>query len=85
MMAVTRKPTSVGEMLTLEFLKPMNISPSRLARNAGVSTHVIDAIARDEVEVSVELARSLSRALGTSAEFWLHLQTRNRLWRAQFD
>jgi antitoxin HigA-1 len=82
MMTVTRKPTSIGEMLTEEFLEPMNISRTRLAHECGVPLHVIDAIARDEVQVSVALARSLSRALGTSPEFWLNLQTRNRLWQA---
>lgn len=38
MIETNRKPTTIGEMLTCEFLEPLELSQTELARLMGVKT-----------------------------------------------
>ncbi|OGQ05207.1 MAG: addiction module antidote protein, HigA family [Deltaproteobacteria bacterium RIFCSPLOWO2_01_44_7] len=64
-----------GEILEEEFLKPMGISQSKLARDIQVPHRRVNEIIRGKRNVSPDSAMRLSRYFGTSAEFWLNLQT----------
>ena len=64
-----------GEILDEEFLRPMNITQYRLARAIGVDARRIHAIVHGERSISAETALLLSRYFGSSAGFWMGLQT----------
>jgi addiction module HigA family antidote len=71
-------PVHPGEVLSEEFLKPMNLSQNRLALNIGVPARRINEIVLGKRSISADTALRLGRYFGTSAEFWLGLQ-------AQYD
>ncbi len=72
-------PVHPGEILNEEFLLPMNISQYRLAKAIGVDARRIHAIVHGERSVTAETALLLSRYFGTTAEFWMGLQTQYEL------
>jgi addiction module HigA family antidote len=65
---------SVGEILSEEFLEPLEITPYRLAKDLHVATSSILDIVHDRRRLSVDMALRLSRYFGTSERFWLNLQ-----------
>ncbi|MCX8110847.1 MAG: HigA family addiction module antitoxin [Syntrophorhabdaceae bacterium] len=68
-------PVHPGEVLLEEFLKPMGISQNKLALNIGVSPKRINEIVLGKRGVTADTALRLARFFGTSAEFWLGLQS----------
>jgi len=74
---VTKKlpPMHPGEVLREDFLGPLGLSPGRLAKICGVPRTRIERLANEETSITADTALRLSRALGTSAELWLSLQT----------
>ena len=77
-----RAPTAPGEMLLVEFLKPMRISQSAFAVRLGVSFPRLNEIINGKRAVTADTALRLARVLGTSADFWLNLQASVDMWRA---
>ena len=63
-----------GEVLLEEFLKPLDISQNKLARAMGVPPRRINEIVHGKRAVTADTAIRLSRALGTSEQFWMGLQ-----------
>ena len=80
-----RKPLSVGEMLTEEFLAPLRITQARLAEAMGVSRKTVNELCTGRRAVTADTALMLERVFGNSAEFWLNLQRRNDLWEAMHN
>lgn len=68
-------PVHPGEVLLEEFLKPMGISQNRLAINISVPARRINEIVLGKRGVSADTALRFERFFGTSAEFWLGLQS----------
>jgi addiction module HigA family antidote len=68
-------PVHPGEILQEEFMKPLGISQNRLGRDLGVSPRRINEIVHGKRSITADTALRLSRYFGTSAEFWLGLQT----------
>lgn len=68
-------PVHPGEILWEEFMKPLGISQNRLGRDLGVSPRRINEIVHGKRSMTADTALRLSRYFGTSAEFWLGLQT----------
>ena len=68
-------PVHPGEVLFEEFLKPMRISQNRLALNIGVPARRINEIVLGKRGITADTALRLARFFGTSAEFWLGLQS----------
>lgn len=64
-----------GEILREEFLKPLEISQYRVAQDIGVSPRRINEIVHGQRAVTANTALRLGRYFGTSAQFWLNLQT----------
>lgn len=67
-------PIKPGEILQEEFLAPMNIGQNQLARDIGVPVSRIADIIKGKRAITPDTALRLSRAFGTSPEFWLNLQ-----------
>jgi len=70
----TIPPTHPGEVLSEEFLKPMGLSQSALARRIRVAPRRINEIVNAKRGISADTALRLSAFFGNSAEFWLGLQ-----------
>jgi addiction module HigA family antidote len=68
-------PIHPGEVLCEEFLKPMGISQNRLAINIGVPPRRINEIVLGKRGITADTALRLAKFFGTSAEFWLGLQS----------
>ena len=64
-----------GEVLREEFLKPMNITPYRLARRLFVSPPTVNDIVLERRRITPEMAARLAVVFGTSEQFWLNLQS----------
>ena len=63
-----------GEHL-LEELKELGISAAELARKLDVPTNRVTAIVRGQRGITGDTALRLAHFFGTSAEFWLNLQS----------
>ena len=63
-----------GEILLEEFLKPLNLSQNRLAREVGVPPRRINEIVLGKRSVTADTALRLARYFGTSDRFWIGLQ-----------
>src|SRR5881394_680152 len=72
-----------GEILAEEFLKPMDITQYRLAKDIGVPPRRINEIVRGLRAITADTALRLGRYFGTTPEFWLNLQTHYDLEREQ--
>lgn len=64
-----------GEILSEEFLKPMNISQNKLAMDIHVPTPRINAIVKGTRSISADTALRLGRYFGTGPELWSNLQS----------
>ena len=68
-------PVHPGEVLLEEFLQPMGISRSRLAKDTNVPPRRINEIVRGTRAITADTAIRLARYFGTSERFWLNLQS----------
>ena len=85
---MTRTPTKLppihpGEILNEEFLGPLQITGSRLAKSIGVDARRVRAIILGERSITAEMALLFSRFFGNSAEFWMGIQSQYDLEREQ--
>ena len=69
-------PIHPGEILLEEFLSPLAVSQSRLAKETSVPPRRINEIVRGSRSISADTALRLARYFGTSERFWLNLQAR---------
>jgi addiction module HigA family antidote len=76
-------PTHPGEVLFEEFLKPMCMSQYRLARDIHVPPRRINEIVHGTRSISANTALRLARRFGTSAQFWMNLQTAHDIAKEQ--
>lgn len=75
-----RRPLTVGQMLTAEFLEPMNITISELADAMGVHRNTLSRIVHDKGVLTAPMAIKLAVALGNTPEFWLNIQHAVEIW-----
>lgn len=76
-------PVTPGEILREEFMVPLGLSARALARELGWPANRVTAIVAGERAVTAESAIALGERFGTSAEFWMNLQTRHDLEKAR--
>ena len=68
-----------GEVLSKEFLDPLQVSQYRLATEIGVPPRRINEIIHGIRGISADTALRLEKYFGASATFWMNLQTRYEL------
>jgi antitoxin HigA-1 len=71
-----------GEILQLDFLEPLEITPYRLSKDIGVAQTRISEILAEKRSITADTALRLSKYFGNSAQFWLNLQTQYDLRQA---
>jgi addiction module HigA family antidote len=63
-----------GEVLAEEFLKPLNITAYKLAKDIEIPQTRISEIVKGNRRITADTALRLSKYFGNSAKFWLGLQ-----------
>jgi addiction module HigA family antidote len=76
-------PIHPGEVLKEEFLVPLGFSINKLALDLHIAPSRVSMIVNQRRSITAETAMRLDRYFGTSAEFWLNLQSRYDLLRAK--
>ena len=76
-MSITNKmrPIHPGEILREEFLVPLKLNAHALAIELKVPAPRINDIVRERRAITPDTALRLARYFGTTAQFWLNLQT----------
>jgi addiction module HigA family antidote len=74
-MAGKLEPMHPGEVLREEFLLPLKMSAGALAKACGLPRTRIERIAGEQTGITADTALRLSKALGTTAQLWLNLQS----------
>ena len=69
-------PIHPGEILNEEFMKPLQISQYRLAKDLSVPPRRINEIIQGKRRISADTALRLGRYFKMTPEFWLKLQSR---------
>ena len=75
--------TSPGEMLVVEFLKPLGLGQNRLAMSIHVPTTRIGEIVRGKRAITPDTALRLARFFDNSPEFWKNLKQLHDLTKAK--
>ncbi len=65
----------IGEILSEEFLKPLNISQNALAIAIGVPSNRINAIIRGQRSITADTDLRLTKYFGLSKGYFLRIQT----------
>lgn len=73
-MTMLQVPVHPGEILKHEFLEPLGLSAGKLAGHIHVPRTRIERLINEETSMTIDTAKRLSKALGTSVEFWMNLQ-----------
>lgn len=76
-------PIHPGEILLEDFMKPLELSQYRVAKDIGVPTLRINQIVNGKRAITADTAMRLARYFGTSPDVWLRLQARFDLETAQ--
>ena len=63
-----------GEILNLEFLKPLEITAYRLSKDLQIPQTRISEIIKGNRRITADTALRLSKYFGNSAKFWLGIQ-----------
>ncbi len=82
MLATKRKPSTVGEILVEEFLRPLELTQAELAEAMGVPRKHVNQLCNNRRAITAPTALILARVFGTSPDFWLNAQRRTDLWEA---
>ena len=76
-------PVHPGKILLEEFLEPMGISQYRLARDISVPPRRINEIVHQKRAVTADTALRLGIFFDMSPQFWMNLQSRYELEKAE--
>lgn len=81
MIITKRQPISVGEMITEEYLVPLNLTQGKLAQAMGVSRKTVNELCTGKRMVTVDTAMLLAKVFENTPDFWLNIQRRNDIWK----
>ncbi|VTX48048.1 Antitoxin HigA [uncultured Actinomyces sp.] len=83
MSVATVAPIHPGEVLMEDFIEGFGITQHKLAVAIGVPPRRINEIVYGKRGITADTAVCLSRYFGTTSEFWINLQMRYELDRAE--
>ncbi|NQZ58173.1 MAG: HigA family addiction module antidote protein [Lentisphaeraceae bacterium] len=67
--------TSPGDLLKRQYLEPLNVSAYRLAKTTNLPQTRIGDIINKNRAITAETALKFARFFGTTAQFWMNIQT----------
>jgi addiction module HigA family antidote len=68
-------PVHPGEVLKADFLEPLGLSVNALSKAIKVPRARLNDVVRGQRGISADTAMRLARYFGTSAQFWMNLQS----------
>ena len=74
-----------GEILKEEFMIPLNLSSTKLAKSISVPTNRITSIINGTRSITGDTAIRLSLYFGTTPDFWMNLQKAYEIRKAEMD
>lgn len=77
MLTTKRNPATVGEILTEEFMQPMDLTPAALADAMGMPRKHVKELCNNRRSVTAPTALILARVFANTPAFWLNTQRRN--------
>jgi antitoxin HigA-1 len=77
------EPIHPGEVLMEDFIEGFGITQNKLAVSIGVPPRRINEIVHGKRGITADTALRLAKYFGTSAEFWINLQSHYELARAE--
>jgi len=81
-MSLLENPVHPGEVLKELYLDPMDMGAIAFARRLNVPRTRIERLLKGQTSVTPDTALRLSKALGTTPEFWINMQTNYDMARA---
>ena len=81
----TRPPTHPGQIIKYDYLEPLSLTVTELAKYLNTSRVTVSKIINARAPVTADMALRLAKAFNTSAELWLGLQKQYDLWHAEHD
>ncbi len=75
-------PLHPGEILRVDILPCLSMTPAELARHLDIPRHDLDSLLAERTGITPDLAKRLGLALGHGAHHWLALQMQYDLWKA---
>lgn len=83
MFNIKREPTHPGDILLHEFMEPLGISQTQLAKDLNTTFRTINEIINHKRGISPEMAVRLARYFSTSEELWINLQMQHEIYRVK--
>ena len=79
----TQEPTHPGAVIKETYLAPLGLTVTEAADALGVTRKTFSELVNGHSGVSIHMALRLSRAFGTTPEYWLNMQQTYDLERAK--
>ncbi|MDE0240607.1 MAG: HigA family addiction module antitoxin [bacterium] len=76
-------PPHPGSIVERQCLEPLGPTVTRAARGLGVTRQALSELVNERSGVSVEMAKRLSKAFGSTRETWLGMQMAWYLWQVR--
>jgi len=83
MIEIKRQPVHPGEVLREEFLKPLGLIQSHVAKALHTSFRAVNELVNEKRGITTEMALRLSKYFGTTPQLWLNLQNQYDLYKVQ--
>ncbi len=80
MIFTKRQPVSIDEIITEDYLVPLDLTQGTLAQAMGVSRKTVNELCTGKRTVTVDTALLLAKVFGNTPDFWLNLQRRIDIW-----
>ncbi len=77
-----RRPPTPGEILWLDFLKPLGVTQLEFAKHLGVTPARLNETIKGKRAITPDMALRLERVLGPSVTMWLNMQQLVDVWDA---
>ncbi len=77
---VMHNPPHPGEIIREDYLKPLGLKVTELAKKLGVSRKVLSEVINEKAGISPRMALKLSKAFDTTPQLWLNMQSDYDLW-----
>lgn len=77
------RPVHPGEILKEEFLHPLDLTPTEVARKLHVSPPTVLDIVNEKRGITADVALRLATCFDTTPQFWTNLQSAYELRKAE--
>ncbi len=74
-------PPHPGEILKIDYLSPLNLTITEVAKGLGIARKNLSAIINGHTGISPEMAIRLSKAFNTTPDLWMNMQKEYDLWK----